>query len=244
MNLFAEALSALYHKNPVTLHLERDDGWRDTEELSWYLTSFRSFPAFEKQVLEFARGRVLDLGCGLGRHSLYLQKHGLPVTALDVSPQLVELARRRGVKDVRVGDMCRRLPFQDGELDTVLLFGNNLGICGALPKFRRMLRELYRVTGPQGRILATTRMPGTTNPVERAYLARNIAQGRPIGQMRIRYTLEDKQGDWFDVLFFSPTELMQIVSREGWRLAEVLTEIDFEDGYAVVLEKGERQSKD
>lgn len=55
-------------------------------------------------------GRVLDLGCGIGRHVIPLAKRGYQVTGLDVSPLYVETARarseREGVKpSFHVGDM-------------------------------------------------------------------------------------------------------------------------------------------
>ncbi len=237
MDLFAAALWKLYLTGRATLRFERDDGYQDTEELSWYLTTYRAFPKFEKQALKFARRRVLDIGCGAGRHALYLQSKGLSVTAVDTSIQLVELARVRGVRDVRVASACGRMPFRNGEFDTVLLFGNNLGICGTLPRFRRMLRELYRITSTRGRILATTRAPTTADARQRAYLQRNIAQGCPVGQVRLRLSLDGKRGAWFNLLLFSPTDLMQLASREGWQVAQLFTETDPEDAYSVVLEK-------
>ncbi len=237
MELFDQALERFFETGRASLHIERDDGFMDTEDLSWYLTSYRSFPRYEKQALKFARGRVLDLGCGAGRHSLYLLGRGLDVTSVDSSVRLVELARRRGVKDVRLANACRPLPFPDSRFDTVLLFGNNLGMCGTLAKFRRMLRELDRVTTADGRILATTRMPITTEATHRTYVERNIEQGWPPGQIRLRLVLGGKPGAWFDLLLFAPTDLMQIVIKEGWRVREVFTDGDFEDAYAVVMEK-------
>ncbi|HEX9077638.1 MAG TPA: class I SAM-dependent methyltransferase, partial [Anaerolineae bacterium] len=198
---------------------------------------YTDFPQHEKQALKFARGRVLDVGCGAGRHSLYLQRRGLAVTGIDTSPEIVELARVRGVMDVRVADACRKLPFRDGEFDTVILFGNNLGIGGTVSRFKRMLRELYRITNPGGRILGTTRLPSTTIPRHRRYLRRNLELGRAIGQIRLRLGFNGKRGAWFDLLLLSPTDFMQIAAREKWKLAHVFPLGDFEEGYSVVLEK-------
>ena len=236
--LFAEALWQYHKTGRAVLRTERDDGYATREDVSWYFTSPREFPSHEKAALKFARGRVLDIGCGAGRHSLYLQKRGLSVTAMDASPQIVELARARGVKDARIANACGKLPFRDGEFDTVILFGNNLGICGTVPRFRRMLRELYRITAPGGRILGTTRMPSTTNSIHRGYLSRNIESGRALGQIRMRLVFKGKRGPWFDLLLLAPTDLMQIAAREGWEMAHVFPLEDFEEGYAVVLEKG------
>ncbi len=237
IELFAEALWRYYKTGHAALRVERDDGYRSSEDISWYFTSAREFPPHEKAALGFARGRILDLGCGAGRHALYFQRRGLAVTGADVSRRALELAHARGVKDVRVANACRKLPFQDGEFDTIVLFGNNLGICGNVPRFRHALRELYRITSPRGRILGTTRMPSTTNPKHEKYLERNIARGRAVGQIRVRLTTQGKRGDWFDLLLLAPTDLLQIAFKEKWKLARVLPGESLEEGYAAVLEK-------
>jgi SAM-dependent methyltransferase len=236
-DVFADALWQFYETGKANVWNERDDGYRGNEDMSWYFTSPREFLPIEKRALQFARGKILDVGCGAGRMSLYLQKRGLQVTAIDISPRIVELARERGVKDARVVDVSRRLPFRRGEFDTVILFGNNLGIVGSVPKFRRMLRELYRVTSPRGRIIATTRMPSTTTPVHKSYLRQNVARGRAIGQIRLRQHLNGKRGEWFELLLLAPTDLMQIAAKEKWELAHVFPLENFETGYAVVMEK-------
>ncbi len=235
-DLFAEALWQFYRTGRAALRTERDDGVRGGEDLSWYFTTWREFPSYERAALKLARGRVLDVGCGAGRHSLYLQRRGLRVTAIDSSARAVELAQARGVRDARVAGVCRRLPFRDGEFDTAILFGNNLGICGTPQGFRRMLRELHRVTSARGRILGTTRLPSTTEPVHRRYWLRNTKLGRAVGQVRLRLVFCGKRGAWFDLLLLSPTEVLRLAALEGWELTQVSTE-DLEQGYSVVLDK-------
>lgn len=236
-DLFADALWQYYETGKASLRVEREDGYLGGEDISWYFTSHRNFPAHEKHALGFARGRVLDAGCGAGRHSLYLQRRGLRVTAIDISPQVVELARVRGVRNTQVANVCGKLPFPRHSFDTVLLFGNNLGICGTIPRFRRMLRELRRVTSPRGSILATTRQPSTTNAKHRSYLRQNLKRGRYPGQVRLRLLLDRKKGGWFELLLLAPTDLMRIAAEEGWELAHVFPLASFESGYSVVLEK-------
>ncbi len=235
-DLFADALWDFYKTGKANLRVERDDGYRGGEDIRWYFTRAAGFPAFEKRALKFARGKILDLGCGAGRHSLHLQARGLRVTGVDASPRIVELARARGVQDARVADACGKMPFVKNEFDTVILFGNNLGICGTLPRFRKMLRELHRITSPRGRIIATTRMPSTTRAVHRSYLRQNLERGRALGQVRVRLVYRGRRGVYFDLLLLAPTDLMQLAARAGWELREVFGE-NLEEGYSVVLEK-------
>ncbi len=236
-DLFADALWQFFVAGYADLVTEREDGYAREEDVSWYFTTARDFPKHEQQALKFARGKVLDIGCGAGRHSLYLQKRGLAVTAIDVAPELVQLAQARGVKDARVADACKRLPFRAGEFGTALLFGNNLGIAGTPQKLRRMLRELHRVTATRGRILATTRMPSTTNPQHLSYLRQNIQRGRAAGQLRLRLALNGRRGAWFDLLLLAPTDLLVLAAQEQWKLTQVFPLESFEAGYGVVLEK-------
>ena len=235
--IFADALWQFYEIGYAALENERGDKTIRPENVAWYFTAYREFQPIEKRALKLARGRVLDAGCGAGRHALYLQSRGLSVTAIDLSPHIVDLARLRGVRDARVANLCGKLPFREREFDTVVLFGNNLGICGTPRKVARMLRELHRITSARGRILATTRMPSTLNPEHRSYLSQNLQSGRAIGQIQMRLRLNGRRGEWFDLLLLAPTDLMQLAAKQGWRIVEIFCEGNFEDGYSVVLEK-------
>lgn len=93
--------------------------------------------------------RVLDLGCGHGRHAIALARRGYEVTGVDVVPAMIARARRDAERagvtlDLRVGDM--RALDEDGRYDrAVMLFdafgfmpdGDNLQI---LARVARALR--------------------------------------------------------------------------------------------------------
>ncbi len=237
VDLFADALWHFYQTGRARLYTERDDGFRQVEDISWYFTRYRNFPRHERESLTFAHGRVLDLGCGAGRHALYFQHQGLAVTAVDISAHLVELARQRGVKDVRCANVCRKLPFGKGEFDTVILMGNNLGICGSVRGVERMLGECYRVTTSRGRILATTRAPDARDPRTLKYLQENLKKGCPAGHVRLRLIFNGKRGQWFDLLLLSPTDLMALAVKAKWQVKCVLPLGTVEEGYAAVMEK-------
>jgi SAM-dependent methyltransferase len=83
--------------------LERDDGSAGPSMAALsFLTAFDEWHPAERQVFDRVSGRVLDVGCGAGRHSLGAQSRGLDVVAIDISPGAVEVSRRRGVRDVRL----------------------------------------------------------------------------------------------------------------------------------------------
>ena len=59
----------------------------------------QEMPVLEQKALQLAKGRVLDIGAGSGCHTLELQKKGLAVKAIDISPLSCEAMKLRGVKD-------------------------------------------------------------------------------------------------------------------------------------------------
>jgi SAM-dependent methyltransferase len=74
--------------------------------------------------------QVLDLACGFGRHSNRLAQQGLSVTAIDLMPGFLSIARQHAAEmgvqvDYRQGDM-RRLSF-DEAFDRVLLLFTSFG---------------------------------------------------------------------------------------------------------------------
>src|SRR5690554_1355413 len=73
--------------------------WSDiaeTDELpvSYFFRSFDEMPLLEQQALSLCRGKVLDVGAGMGSHSLHLQKSGVDVTALELSPMACEVMKK------------------------------------------------------------------------------------------------------------------------------------------------------
>lgn len=94
-------------------------------------------PVIEKKALELARGKILDVGCGSGSHSLYLQNKGsMEVIALDISMGAISVAKKRGVTNV----ICKSIwDFKDGNFDTILLLMNGMGIGNTLEEVPRLL---------------------------------------------------------------------------------------------------------
>jgi SAM-dependent methyltransferase len=95
--------------------------------------------------------RLLDAGCGAGLLSLLASLRHAEVTALDASPALLAIARRR-VPDaeIREGDL-EALPFDDGTFDAVIAV-NSVFYAADL---ERAVRELARVARPGGRVVVT-----------------------------------------------------------------------------------------
>jgi len=101
------------------------------------------------------RGRLLDLGCGVGRHDLLLADRGWRVTGLDVALPSLEYARQEAADaglsiDYRLGDVrSARLP---GRQDVILLAYGTLGTLSPV-QARRLIARCRRALAPGGRLV-------------------------------------------------------------------------------------------
>ena len=220
----------------VRVEFERDDGYRSFSGIHAYFAPPKAWPRMEREAMKLVRGRVLDLGSGPGRHSLYLQARGHDLVGLDSSPTQVALARIRGVREVYLGDL-RHIPAGLGTFDTILMLGNNLGLPGDIPRMRAFLRTLRGSTRKKGRLLGNSRMPGTWSEEHLPYVKRNLRRHRPPGLLTLRVRYKGKVGDWFELLLLAPEELAKLAAQAGWELTKVFWEGGYATGdYIAVLE--------
>ncbi|HEY3006797.1 MAG TPA: methyltransferase domain-containing protein [Micromonosporaceae bacterium] len=206
---------------PTVEIVERDDGFINGAPAARYLTKPADWFSFDHRAVDRLTGHVLDIGTGAGRAALALQDRGLAVTGLDVSPGAVDVARRRGVRDLVVASVDEHS--QAGRrYDSFLLLGNNLGLLEGRERAPGFLAALAAMARPGARVVAQGTMPyATTDPVHIAYHERNRRLGRMGGQLRVRVRYRDLATGWFDYLLCTPDELAELVAGSPWRLADV-----------------------
>ncbi|WP_068595253.1 class I SAM-dependent methyltransferase [Vaginella massiliensis] len=151
-DLMGKAISDYYH-NQLKGKLETETNISELDDfpIEYLFRDFGEMNDLEQNALMRAKGRVLDVGCGAGSHSLYLQdvKH-LDVTALDKSPLAIEIAKARGVKNA----ICTDLLFlEETPFDTILLLMNGTGIFQNLDKIDEYLQKLHTLLVENGEIL-------------------------------------------------------------------------------------------
>jgi len=125
----------------------------------------REYVAIADRIASARPGRVLDWGCGHGQVSHLLRERGVETVAYDYregsAPGVVRLEQYPEIA-AHVGGDPVRLPFADGEFDTVLS-------CGVLEHVERpadSLKELHRVLRPGGRLLVY-KLPNRLSYLER-----------------------------------------------------------------------------
>jgi 2-polyprenyl-3-methyl-5-hydroxy-6-metoxy-1,4-benzoquinol methylase len=136
--------------------------------------------------------RILDLGCGGGEFLLFLEGQGYSrLEGVDVSPEQVELARRRGLKSVQVADALDYLETNRGPYDLV----NAQHVLEHLtrPELLRLLDAVVAALQPGGRLFAV------------------VPNAKGLFSARIRYA------DLTHELSFTPESLRQVCATVGLR---------------------------
>ena len=127
--------------------LRRDDGIAYPPIYARQFFYPDGLPELDRIAVERCAGRVLDIGAGAGSHSLAIQDRGPDVTSVDISEKAVDVMRRRGCKNARVGDVFDSYP---KPFDTVLVI-LNIGIVQNLDGLARFLGHLNRIMTDGGR---------------------------------------------------------------------------------------------
>ncbi|MCF7560413.1 class I SAM-dependent methyltransferase [Sabulilitoribacter multivorans] len=121
----------------------------DMLPLPYLFRSFDEMPKIEKKALKLCKGLVLDVGCGSGSHSLYLQEKGFTVKAIDISKGAIKVAKQRGVLNAEVMHVLE----ETKTFDTVLLLMNGTGIFQEMIQVSKYLTHLKSLLKPNGQIL-------------------------------------------------------------------------------------------
>ena len=199
--------------------VERDDGYLDSGDAARYFNEPEAWGPLGTWACAQVRGRVLDIGSGAGRHSLYLQRQGFDIVALDVSPLAAEVCRLRGVQNVVTGTVFDLAQQNVQPFDSFLMLGNNVGLLRDSASARTLLGVLAQLAVPGAAIIGEGLDPyRTTNPLHRAYHQRNRELGRLPGQIHMRVRHQNLATDWFDYLFTSIEELRDLLCGTEWRL--------------------------
>jgi ubiquinone/menaquinone biosynthesis C-methylase UbiE len=222
--------------------IERSDGFVDVINPRLYFTKYTQWLDVEKRAMKFVSGkRLLDVGCGAGRHALFLQEKGFDALGIDSSPLAIKICQQRGLKKARIDSITRYTTKLNNNLsffDTILMLGNNFGLMGSFKGARKILCRFYRITSNNAIIIAQSMDPYMTK--ERAHIkyhGQNRQKSRMSGQARIRVRYKDYKSKWFDYLFVSKKEIKDILNGTGWRTRCFLDSKSARHVYIAIIEK-------
>ena len=154
-DLFGQAILDYQTNNhPENIITSTNISDEDQMSVAYLFRDYNQMPLIEKTALNLSFGQVLDVGCGAGSHSLYLQKtKNLETTAIDISENAIKTCELRGVENCYVENIFEINSYDFGVFDTILLLMNGTGICGQLKNLNQFLQKLKSLLTEKGQIL-------------------------------------------------------------------------------------------
>ena len=192
-----------------TVDVSRSDGLFYSIETEEFFSLKGRLLDLDETALAAARGRILDVGAGAGRHALALQELGCEVVAVDISPLCVEVMRARGVNQAHVADVFSIGGEKNlGGFDTVLFLMQSIGIAGSLFGLEQLLDLLRPLVRPGGQLLLDSspllRVPGDSS---------DLSEG-----IDVSFAYEGYRGKSFSWLYLDETMLGEVAIRRGWNM--------------------------
>jgi SAM-dependent methyltransferase len=232
---FGQILWAYFQGREVFEVWERNDGYVTVDPVRTYFSEYKNWALYQRRAMDLVKGRVLDVGCGAGRHSLHLQKQGFDVQGIDVSPLAVKICRLRGVKKAGVMPI-EKMNFKPDSFDSIIMMGNNFSLLNNFKKARGLLKKFHSISSEEAIIIAETRDPyKTENPSYLKYYELNRNKGRMSGQLRGRIRFEKYRSKRFDWLMVSQEEMVNILTGTVWKVKNFIESEDAQ--YIAILEK-------
>lgn len=189
--------------DPLLLHTSY--GTVEEMPVDWFFREEEDFPELERYALTFCRGKVLDIGAGVGSHALHLQDRGLAVTALEMSTLSANVMKRRGVQHV----VNRRYQdFPAVQYDTLLLLMNGVGLVGTLTGLKQFLQQAISWLSEDSQLLFDSS--------DIAYLYDELPIDHYYGEVRYQYEYQGRRGEWFPWLYVDTDTLLSVATERGW----------------------------
>ena len=193
--------------------------YRDSIRPSLYFRDYSHMPLVEQKALDLCRGRVLDAGAGAGSHSLWLQKKGMDVTALDHSPLSCRVMRERGLSKVVCADFFQ---YREGVFDSLLLMMNGIGIAGSLKGVENLLDNLPNWLSRGGRLIFDS---SDLSYLYQDRKGRDLSRydfGMPyFGEIQFRFGYRSYLGNWFTWVYVDYSKMKTLASERGYSIDKV-----------------------
>ncbi|MBR3495921.1 MAG: class I SAM-dependent methyltransferase [Prevotella sp.] len=210
-----------YWKNKKTDRLRVFSPMFEEDEipLTTLFRTYENMPEIERKALDMATGRTLDVGAASGCHSLVLQKKGIDVTAIDISPLAVETMKNRGVQKVIEQDF---FTLAGQQYDTILMLMNGIGIVGTLERLPKFFQRLDKILAPGGQVLCDS------SDISYVFEDENGMMDIPdemdyYGEQSFRMQYKDTIGEPFDWLYIDADTLKEHAAKNDYNV-EVVAE--------------------
>ena len=177
--------------------------------------------------------RVLDLGCGTGRHLAHLGARSYEVTGVDLSPHMLrEAAKKLDREDVSArlvrGDICRvgdMDELDEESFDAAICMFSTLGLVRGRRRRQEAIAGWRRLLRPGGTLVVHTHnlWHNLKDPQGRRWLARRlVASLLPGRQMGDKWVFSYRGLESLYLHIFSLRELRGVLRSAGFRVEREL----------------------
>ncbi len=220
-DIFGTAIKDFYTNNYTEdIIVKAPDFDDDHIPISYLFRAYQEMPLIEQKALALCNGNVLDIGCGAGSHSLFLQNDkNLNVTAIDISKGAIEICKKRGIKHTYVQDI---FSLKNEKYDTLLLLMNGSGIIGKLNQIDRFFTHIKTLLKPGGQILMDSSDISYLFTDDDGGFWVDAAAGY-YGEMQYKLKYKEQESDWFDWLYIDYNTLQNAANTNGF-VSELLCE--------------------
>jgi len=151
------------------LSISKAWNWNEVENEKWLNPCEESY-FLSNRWKNLNYKKLLDFGCGLGRHSIFFTKEGFDVSAFDLSSEAVNhlndwAKKEKLVIETQIADMLA-LPYPDCTFDC--LFAHHVVSHTDTPGIKKIMNEIKRIIRPGGEIFITFCSKETWSFVEEA----------------------------------------------------------------------------
>jgi hypothetical protein len=223
-DIFGLALESFYtrqDKTPIKVHNE--DFYDDEIPVEYLFRSYQEMPKLEQIALDLFEGKILDVGCCAGSHSLELKARGLEVLPIDISPISIKVCYKRGLKKAKCLDFFE---LNNEKFDTILLLMNGIGIAKSIDNLNFFFENLKSLMHPNSQVLLDSS--------DLIFLHENelTETDNYYGQMTYKISYKKSISDSFQWLYLDFNLLNKKASKRGF-----LCELVFEDEHFGFLAK-------
>lgn len=167
--------------------------------------------------------KILDLCCGLGRHSMGLANIGYQVTGLDINEIVLARARKHSDKPVEyIKQDMRKLDEFQTSFDAVVNLWQSFGYFDDVVN-EHILKQICRILSPKGRLILDIYHRGFfelhqgARQFEKDGLT--ITETKMMSENRLTVDLEYKNrgADRFNWRLYTPNEIVEVAARSGFK---------------------------
>ena len=197
--------------------LTQEQTW---DEISGKWNEYREKPMPEvARFLKNKKGKILDLGCGSGRH--FVKNKGI-IYGIDFSEKMVKFAKKKakksGIKVIVKKESADDLHFEDNFFSSAIFIAT-LHCIETAEKREKALRELFRVLEPGSEALITV------------WSRNHEALKNKNKEDKIPWKVNDKVYYRYNYIYYKP-ELEELLKKVGFKILK-----SWEDDNIVVMVK-------